>query len=80
MLLDRQCFCLSSTWNNDANYLFPQEAVADTCRTFRMSYFMDGGSTLQRSAPGKECFKGNKGAIYARGKASSNSQWINTLL
>ena len=45
-----------------------------------MSYSMDGDTTVQKSAPGKECFNSNKGAIYAKSKAFSNSQWINTLL
>ena len=64
----------------DANHIFSQEALDDTCWTFSMSYSMDGDATLQKRTPGKECFNGNKGAIHAKRKAFSNTQWIDTLL
>ena len=63
--LYHRCTCLATTWNNDANHLFAQEALAATCRTLSMSYLMDGDTTLQKSAPGKEWFNSNKGAIHA---------------
>ena len=65
----------------DANHLFSQEALADVCRTSSMSplYSMDGDS-FQKSTPGKECFNSNKRPIPAKRKASSNTQWSDTLL
>lgn len=65
--------------DNDENYIFSQEAHADTSWAIRMSYSLDGDSTLQKRTLGKWSFKNRKSGIHARSKAFSNFEWIDTL-
>ena len=41
-------FIITDVEQYDANHIFSQEALDDTCWTFSMSYSMDGDATLQK--------------------------------